>query len=154
MPGDMRELLAALARDHQRTLHLIAAAQHELARGGKVPSLTEVGRALRTHLRVEEVVIFTAIEALIDDPQFHVTATLRREHQALRALFAGIEAALAADNRAWAIGDLRELAAAITTHERKEHQVLYPMAERLADTDECELAIAALGRPGSPAALH
>jgi hemerythrin-like domain-containing protein len=142
----MRNLLTALARDHHRTLSLIAAAQHELARDGAVPSLAEVGRALRSHLRTEEEVIFTAIEALVDDPKFHVTATLRREHQALRELFAGVEAAVATDNRAGAIGDLRELAAAIATHERKEHQVLYPMAERLGDSDGSDLAAAALSR--------
>ncbi len=51
---------------------------------------------------------------------------------------------MAIDNRVGAIGDLRELAAALATHERKEHQVLHPMAEHLAGSDGADLAAAVI----------
>jgi iron-sulfur cluster repair protein YtfE (RIC family) len=140
----MRALLQQLTRDHHRTLALIAAAQRELSLPGSPRSLTELGRRLRAHLRLEEELIFGAVEALVGDPGFHVTATLRREHQALRALFADVEAELARDNRAGAWGNLRELATSLAVHERKEHDVLFPMAERLPEPVHCEMARAEL----------
>ena len=152
----MRALLLLLTRDHHRTLAVIAAAQRELARPGPAPALTELGRRLRSHLRLEEDLVFGAVETLVGDPQFHVTATLRREHQALRALFADVEAELERDNRVGAAGNLRELATALAVHERKEHDVLFPMAERLPQPERASEAATELGADPvpEPAFLH
>lgn len=121
--------LHAVHRDHNHLLALASAAGSAL-RGGDRSPLDALAVRLRRHLRLEEEQLFPAAERLVEDPRFHLTATLRREHGMLRAILAGVEAELAHDNLAGAIGDLRELASALGLHERKERELLYPMLER------------------------
>lgn len=138
----MRTTLLDISRAHTQLFALIATALSELASEcGRSPALDRIALLLRSHLRLEEEVLFPAVERVVQDPGFHLTATLRREHQALRALLAEVEYDRAHDNRDGAVGTLREFDAALRIHDEKERRVLYPMAARfLADTTDPELA--------------
>jgi iron-sulfur cluster repair protein YtfE (RIC family) len=134
----MRPLLQAFSRDHSHLLALAAAARRELA-GPPAPGspcFAALALRLRRHLRFEEDLLFPAIERLVGDPDFHLTATLRREHQLLRRLLGDVEEALVLHNHAGALGNLFELEAAMRTHEGKEQRVLYPMADRVTVASE------------------
>jgi hemerythrin-like domain-containing protein len=127
--------LQSVCRDHNHLAALVRAAGSALADGDAGPLSALAGR-LRQHLRIEEEQLFPAAERLVDDPSFHLTATLRREHDVLRGLLAEVEQELARDNFAGARGNLSELATTLVLHQRKERQVLFPMLERLLGEGE------------------
>ncbi len=147
----MRSTLQAFSHDLFQVIGLIEAAKEELASGRdrESPALDRLARRLRNHLRLEEELIFPAVERQVQDPEFRLTATLRREHQAIRALLAEVERDLAHDNRAGAVGTLRELLAALHTHEQKERQALFPIAGRVLEESDPAL-VALLGEVAGP----
>ena len=126
----MGQTLERFTSEHRHVVALIDAALRELDESLERSALDALGATLREHLRFEEQTIFPAVERLVGEPDFHLTATLRREHVALRVLLDEVERERHRDNRPGAIGNLRELAAALVAHERKERHVLYQMAER------------------------
>lgn len=137
----MRSLLHAFHRDHHHLMALVGATRQALEDGGDASALDALARRLRRHLRIEEEVLFGAVDRVVQDPRYPITATLRREHDVLRELLADCEHALAAGNRAGAAGNLRELEVSLRLHEHKEAQVLYPMAEHALGNDPQAIAL-------------
>jgi iron-sulfur cluster repair protein YtfE (RIC family) len=130
----METIRQAFCRDHAHHLTLIAAVVRDLsgADGADVGgALTVLARRVRSHLRIEEEVLFPAVERLVGDATYPVTSALRREHDVFRSMLGDIERGLAAGRLVALAGDLRELEAAIRIHTAKEEQVVYPMVDRL-----------------------
>ena len=102
--------------------------------GAAAQALTVLARRLRQHARLEEELVFPAAEQEARDPGFPPTRKLRAEHQTLLTLLGELEANLEAGTWGAAVSNLRELRATWRLHERKERQVIYPLAERALET--------------------
>lgn len=129
----MTSIRQAFVREDQRVLGELARFISEAQDGDGEPNretLTAFARGVRTHIRIEEEILFPVAERVVQDPEYGLTAALRREHGALRNLLGEIERALGHDDRAALAGNLRELQAALRLHLTKEEQVLYPLVER------------------------
>ena len=129
----MDDIRAAFARDHERLGLLLEAALGRIAAGdaaGCAAALTTFDRHLRTHIRIEEEVVFAAIERLPDEPVAQMSlASLRREHEVFRVFLGAIEQSLGRGQLQGIAYDLRELAAAFRLHHGREEQVIYPLLE-------------------------
>jgi iron-sulfur cluster repair protein YtfE (RIC family) len=90
-------------------------------------ALTSLARSLRERVRLEEELLFPALEALVAQPHYRPTARLRRQHAVLLEILTGIERAVR--SLAWATvhGDLRELKAALKAHVEEERGALFPL---------------------------
>ena len=122
---------ASHIRDHNRLTALVHAVARELIiRGGSRAALEcceRLASALRAHLADEEAHLFPRIEALVGDPQFSVTASLRRQHEVLRSLLEVFEEDLRRSDVRAGRNDLRELEAALTLHAAAEERALHPL---------------------------
>jgi hypothetical protein len=82
---------------------------------------------LRERIQLEEEKLFPAIERLVGDKDFALTARMRRQHLVLLDLVTGIQESLNTGAYDAAAGDLRELKAALRTHMDEERRVLMPI---------------------------
>lgn len=137
---DRAQVAAALAWDHERLDRLEHAAFDAWAAGdvaGARTAFERFARGLRRHIGLEEALVFPELDRRLatgaaPEPE---TAALRAEHRQILALVAAIE--LAVRSNAVPIGLLRRhLRDLLTAHNRKEEQVLYPLADRLLRQDE------------------
>jgi hemerythrin-like domain-containing protein len=138
----MDSIRHAVVKDHQRLLTLLETAKRG-AYGDDAalqPAFTAFVRRLRAHMRIEEEMLYPVIDAFLADDR-RVTASLRREHDAFRALVAEIEATLGRADRAGLAANLSELEAALRLHEAREEQLIYASVDRqLAATTVMDLA--------------
>jgi iron-sulfur cluster repair protein YtfE (RIC family) len=91
-------------------------------------ALTRLARGLRERIRMEEAVLFPALERLVKDEAFVPTRRLRRQHTVLLELLAGIERSIQREEWGAVVGDLQELRAALNAHLEHERGVLMPIA--------------------------
>jgi hemerythrin-like domain-containing protein len=104
-------------------------------------AFTAFVRRLRSHMRIEEELLFPVIDAILQDGGKAVTVSLRREHDAFRQLVGEIEEALGRGERAGLAANLRELEAALRLHEAREERLIYSVVDRqLAATTVMDLA--------------
>ncbi|MBS0456095.1 MAG: hemerythrin domain-containing protein [Proteobacteria bacterium] len=99
-------------------------------------------RLLRTHIHIEEQVLFPPLKAAgLTMPVF----VMKREHAQMWALLAQLDAACGADAPA---DDLKALARTLfqllQMHNNKEEQIVYAAADRLVDADGSTLTLKAL----------
>ena len=87
------------------------------------------------HFDMEECILFTALESatgMIDGP----TTVMRSEHQLMRNLVAEIERAIENQDQEQCQGTADTLMIMMQQHNRKEEQMLYPMADQQVDAAE------------------
>jgi hypothetical protein len=123
-----------LDRDFQRGLALLDAALRRVQRGdgdGAAPSLAQLCSHLRRRIELEEEQLFVALEFALHDLAFAPTACLRREHEAILCLLAIVESDFERRDWAAADGDLRELRAALRTHDGEERRTIHPLLGHL-----------------------
>lgn len=136
----MEKIRKAFTHDHQRLqAHLddLVGRISDGDFGNAEVALTAFARRLRAHLRIEEEVLFPPVEHIVKSPALLATAALRREHDLFRGLLAEVEAS----SSSAALGNLRELQAALRLHVEKEEKLLYPTVDRLlSSTSILELA--------------
>jgi iron-sulfur cluster repair protein YtfE (RIC family) len=131
-----------LGADHQRIekiwLELQSAFQHHdfnamHTRAG------EFIAAMRRHLRMEEQILFPAIEDKTAMRTSGPTYAMRMEHREIERVLAGLVPLLTVQERWTAIqameGELTDPSALFRSHDAKEEMVLYPMADQLLGAD-------------------
>ena len=128
----------AVLDDHDRIDAELTAFEETVAGpaldGAAAQALTVLARRLRQHARLEEELVFPAAEQEAGDAAFPPTRKLRAEHQTILTLLVELEGNLEAGIRGAAASNVRELRATWRLHERKERQVIYPLAERALET--------------------
>jgi hypothetical protein len=130
-------LVPLLGRDGRHLAALLQTASRQLACDDPTKAEATVAlfaRRLRRRLRIEEQLLFVAVEEAVGDRFFEPTAHLRTQHAVLLDLLHAIERAFAASEHDVARGDLWELTAALETHFGEERQVLHPIVGALAGT--------------------
>jgi iron-sulfur cluster repair protein YtfE (RIC family) len=141
----MDQVVRSLHRDGHRLEALRGAVlQHAAAsdRKGTEAAFNALARRLRRRIRLEEELLFPAIEAFVRDPAFETTAKMRREHLVVLSILTGIERHLASSDWAAVSGDLRELGAALHTHLEAERLLLHPLIGRLGPNEALAAAFA------------
>ncbi|MFZ1888675.1 MAG: hemerythrin domain-containing protein [Candidatus Binataceae bacterium] len=95
--------------------------------------------AMRRHLRMEEQILFPAIEDKTEMRTSGPTYAMRMEHREIERVLAGFAPLLTVQERWTAIqameGELTDPSALFRSHDAKEEMVLYPMADQLLGTD-------------------
>ena len=151
-----------LAADHQRIeklwLELKAAfARHDFnamhARAG------EFIAAMRRHLRMEEQILFPAIEDKTAMRTSGPTYAMRLEHREIERVLDGLAPLLTVQERWTAIqameGELTDPSALFRSHDAKEEMVLYPMADQLLGADTARKLIEKMRTEvDSPSSAH
>lgn len=127
-----------MVTDHQRLIMHAQATLHEVHHSHPLPAglLKPLGRCLRSHVRIEEDIVFAAAERLHGQGVLAVTTALRHEHAALCALLSTMEVALSCDDRAALLGTLRELLHNLHTHCEKEEIELYPLLRSMTQSGQ------------------
>lgn len=127
-----------LAGDHQRIekiwLDLKAAFQRQDFNAMHTKS-GEFIAATRRHLRMEEQILFPAIEDKTGMRTSGPTHAMRLEHREIERVLDGLAPMLTVQERWTAIqameGELTDPSALFRSHDAKEEMVLYPMADKL-----------------------
>jgi hypothetical protein len=129
----MDGLTRMLDRDFHHLLALVdAALRHASEADGEGAAQALALLRMRLRRRVElEAQLFASLERALDDLAFAPTASLRREHAALMDLLAVVERDF--ERRDWlaADGDLREIKAALRTHDGEARCTLHPLLDHL-----------------------
>jgi hemerythrin-like domain-containing protein len=114
------EMIAAFQREDFNSIH---------ARAGEF-----IG-ALRRHIRIEEQILFPALEEKTGMRTSGPTYAMRLEHRQIERVLDGLTPLLTVQERWTAIqaieGELTDPAALFRSHDGKEEAVLYPMADKI-----------------------
>ena len=142
--GARREVLEALAWDHDRLEAIEARAFEQLAAGdtpGARAAWAEFSLGLRRHIRFEEQILFPEFEQRVGLPADQgPTAVMRMEHREIERLIDAIGRALGGDGAPLPLrGDLHRV---LGQHNMKEEHVLYPGADRCLSPDERDTLVA------------
>lgn len=99
--------------------------------------------ALKRHINAEEQVVFPAIERKIDDNE--PTNAMRLEHRQMERMLEHLKPLLTVQELWTGIkaveGQEIEPGALLRSHENKEHDVLYPLADKVLGADEARQLI-------------
>jgi len=142
-----RTITEALAADHRRLENLRERAEDALRTGGGGEAarlFAEFDRGLRHHIRVEEELLFPALErdgGVRRD--FGPIGVMLAEHRAIEGLLERLArefSGQAADDTPGA--PMGQLSAMLKAHDAKEEMVLYPMADRTIAEAERESIVA------------
>ncbi len=122
-----------MADDHHHCDELFASAE-QVVESGQWQQAAEAHQrfidGMEQHLQAEEELLFPAFEAasgISEGP----TSVMRHEHQQMRALFAQMGEALAAQNSDDYLGASETLLILMQQHNAKEEQILYPMLDQM-----------------------
>jgi iron-sulfur cluster repair protein YtfE (RIC family) len=115
--------------------------------------------ALRHHIRMEEQILFPAIEERTGARDFGPTFVMRQEHRQIEHALDKLGLLVTVAEQWTAIqaieGQPIDPTALFQSHDGKEESVLYPMADRLLGADEARKLIARMktevDAPGTPA---
>lgn len=146
-PGSRRGVFEALAWDHDRIDAFGQGAFAARAAGDFEAALSLFGRfraGLFRHIGFEEDLLFPAVESAAGFPR-HAgpTAVMRAEHVEIRAAVQLLERAIG-DPSADAESLRERLLAALTPHNEKEEQILYPLADRALSGPGSDALVAAI----------
>jgi hypothetical protein len=132
-------MVTALGRDDEQLAALHAEAERCLLAGESGPadaSLQAFSRRLRRRIRLEEDLLFPALA----DRASGAVLRMRREHAVLMELLTGVERSFGAGCWEIALGDLREMGAALRTHLAEERRTLHPLIRSLGGPPNGELS--------------
>jgi hemerythrin-like domain-containing protein/uncharacterized protein (DUF2249 family) len=100
----------------------------------------EFALGLRRHIRMEEEILFPAIDERTGMQKTGPTAVMRMEHREIERLLDRLSAIAEAENCATvkqaAEAILANATALFESHDFKERKILYPMADRVLETEE------------------
>jgi iron-sulfur cluster repair protein YtfE (RIC family) len=96
-------------------------------------------RGFRRHLAMEESLLFPAVEAATGMADSGPTHVMRAEHRQMRGVLDQMAAAMERGDRDELLDQGDTLHILIQQHNVKEEGVLYPLAERVLDTQWPEL---------------
>ncbi len=137
----MDTISAALTLDHRRCDELFAAVEEAAGRDERETAtqrFTEFRRAAERHFRIEEQILFPALEAatgMREGP----TAVMRTEHDMMRRLFEEMAQALAQGESKRYLGQSETLLVLMQQHNLKEEQILYRLADSTLASTRAEL---------------
>lgn len=127
--GMWEETVAALYAEQFNTLHVRAG---------------DFIAALKRHIHAEEQILFPAIEAKAGTNE--PTNAMRLEHRQIEDVLKGIQKLLTVQELWTGIqaveGEPYEPGALLRSHESKEHDVLYPFADKVLGSEEARGLIA------------
>lgn len=131
MSEDDRTLTARFEDDHRACDRLWAEVEGAKDDVAVRRAWERFDAAMREHLRIEEEVLFPALDLCLPPGPTHV---MRREHEQMRALLTRMAAHVAAARRdAW-LDDGDTLLLLVQQHNAKEEGMLYPTAERMLES--------------------
>lgn len=127
-----------LSDDHERLTELweqtLAAVNNEDFNSVHARSAAFIA-GLRRHIRMEEQILFPAIEDKTGQREFGPTWVMRQEHRQIERALDRLERLVTVEERWTAIqaieGQEVDLTALLRSHDGKEEAVLYPMADQL-----------------------
>ena len=127
----MDSILAAIVLGHDELVDLLTTMLREMVAGryaGVEIAFGAFSRWLKSHIRIEEEVVFPVAMGALDVGGAVVSA-LQKEHVCFQELCDEIAGQLQRSEWTTAIWNLRELEAALKVHEQREEQVLFPLVE-------------------------
>lgn len=122
----------AMHDDHRHCDELFAQAEERVAAGdfaGGTPAFAAFTAALDRHFKLEEDLLFPALEGQTGGP-IGPTQMMRTEHQQMRQALAAMEQALATQDGSGFLGQSETLLIIMQQHNMKEENILYPMMDR------------------------
>ncbi len=140
-----RTITDALADDHRRLEDLRERAEDALRTGGRGEATSlfaEFDRGLRHHIRVEEELLFPALERESGlRREFGPIGVMIAEHRAIEGLLERLVREFSGEAAADG-APMGQLSAMLEAHDAKEEMVLYPMADRTIGAAERESIVA------------
>lgn len=127
----------AMHDDHRHCDELFARAEERVAAGdfaGGTQAFTEFASALERHLKLEEEVLFPALEEKTGGP-IGPTQMMRHEHEQMRQALASMREGLTAQNGQAFLGQSETMLILLQQHNFKEENILYPMMDRALGAD-------------------
>lgn len=124
--------------DHHRCDELFAAAEAVADSGdwaGVARAHTRFLDGMQHHFAMEEEVLFPAFEEA-SGSTMGPTTVMRHEHEQMRQLFGEMSEALEAQQSEDYLGASETLLVLMQQHNAKEEQILYPMADRMLETEQ------------------
>lgn len=129
----MDTLSSVLAHDHDRCDVLFARACAQVRTGdweGAAQSAPALAAALERHVRMEESVVFDALDAALRSQQ-SATATLRADHRRMEGVLMRLLASQRSRDASAFFKHAATLRVLLQSHHEREEQVFYPAAERI-----------------------
>ena len=90
-------------------------------------------RAIEHHFAVEEEILFPSVEEVAGSTM-GPTQVMRLEHEQMRGLFADMEKSLVTRKADDFLGAAETLLVLMGQHNAKEEQIVYPMSDRLLES--------------------
>ena len=154
-----------LAADHQRIEKIWLELQAAFTRSDFNAMHSRAGEfiaAMRRHLKMEEQILFPAIEDKTAMRTSGPTHAMRLEHREIERVLDGLAPMLTVQERWTAIqameGELTDPSALFRSHDAKEEMVLYPMADKLLGAETARKLIEKMrtevDSPGAGAEPH
>ena len=133
----MHTILEFLGSDHRACDDLFASAETAVAQTNWDSARSLFGRfqaAMARHLAMEEEVLFPAFEARTGN-SMGPTEVMRMEHAQMRGLLQDMASAVADANHSRYLGLSETLNMLMQQHNLKEENMLYPMSDRVLDSE-------------------
>lgn len=128
----METITDYMSADHRRCDDLFVAAEKAVSSGGWEAARTayeEFRAAIEHHFAMEEQTLFPTFEE-VSGNTMGPTQVMRYEHEQMRALFQDMAEALQQQDADGFLGNAETLLVMMQQHNRKEEQILYPMADQ------------------------
>jgi iron-sulfur cluster repair protein YtfE (RIC family) len=133
----MHTILDFLGSDHRACDELFAATEAAVAQknwGSARDLFARFQAAMARHLAMEEDVLFPAFEARTGN-SMGPTEVMRMEHAQMRGLLQGMASSVAAGDQGRFLGLSETLNMLTQQHNLKEENMLYPMSDRVLDSE-------------------
>ena len=133
----MHTILDFLGSDHRACDDLFASAEAAVAQKNWNSARDLFARfqaAMARHLAMEEEVLFPAFEARTGN-SMGPTQVMRMEHAQMRSLLQDMASAVSASNQNGFLGLSETLNMLMQQHNLKEENMLYPMSDRVLDSE-------------------
>lgn len=137
----MTAISSYLADDHRHCDEAFLAAEQAIVdrRWAQAEqSLADFAVAMARHFASEEDLLFPAFEAASGSTA-GPTMVMRMEHEQINGLLEALQRAVTARNREDCLGLFETLLLLMQQHNAKEENILYPMADRLLESDAAGL---------------
>lgn len=128
----METITDFMSTDHSRCDELFVSAEKAVSSGdweAAGPAFEAFRTATEHHFAMEEGTLFPTFEEA-SGSTMGPTQVMRYEHEQMRALFADMAADLEARDADGFLGNAETLLVMMQQHNRKEEQILYPMADQ------------------------
>lgn len=127
--------------DHHRCDELFASAEAAVESGDWAEAAAANARflsSMQLHFAMEEELLFPAFEEA-SGSSMGPTMVMRHEHEQMRQLFTEMDHALQGKQAEEYLGVSETLLVLMQQHNAKEEQILYPMTDRVLETEQSAL---------------